>query len=105
MTIQINTDKNIKGEHRSEEYFSGQVEKELDRFAEHITRIEVHFADENGDKNSPNDKTCKVEARMKNRQPIAVTAQDDIIEKAFNAALGKVKASMNSIVGRMQDHR
>ncbi len=105
MTIQINTDKNITGESRTEDYFSGQVERELDRFSEHITRVEVHFADENGDKNSPNDKTCKLEARMRNRQPIAVTAQDDVIEKAFNSALSKVKASMTTIVGKMQEHR
>jgi hypothetical protein len=105
MTIQINTDKNVTAESRTEEYFSGQIEKELDRFAEHITRVEVHFADENGDKNSPNDKTCTIEARMKNRQPIAVTAQDDVIVKSFNAALAKVKASMTTIVGKMQNKR
>ena len=105
MTIQINTDKNVTGESRTEQYFSGQIEKELDRFAEHVTRVEVFFADENGDKNSPDDKICKIEARMEGRQPIAVTAKDDIIEKAFNSALGKVKSSMNTIVGKMQKHR
>lgn len=105
MTIQINTDKNITAESRTEEYFTTQVTRELDRFTEHITRIEVHFADENGDKNSPNDKTCKIEARMKNRQPIAVSGQDDVVEKAFNAALAKVKAAMTTIVGKMQEHR
>lgn len=105
MTIQINTDKNVTGESRTEEYFSGQVEKELDRFAEHITRVEVYFADENGDKNTPNDKICKIEARMEGRQPIAVMAKDSVIEKAFNAALGKAKAAMNTIVGKMQEKR
>jgi hypothetical protein len=105
MTIQINTDKNVTGESRTEEYFSGQVTKELDRFAEHVTRVEVFFADENGEKSSPNDKRCRIEARMEGRQPIAVTAKDDVIEKAFNSALGKVKASMNTIVGKMQEKR
>ncbi len=105
MTVQINTDKNIAAESRTEEYFTGQVEKELDRFAEHITRVEVFFSDENGEKSSPEDKTCKIEARMEGRQPIAVTAKDDVIEKAFNSALGKVKSSMNTIVGKMQEKR
>jgi hypothetical protein len=30
----------------------------LDRYSEHITRIEVKFSDENSDRDSENDKRC-----------------------------------------------
>ncbi|GAA6768426.1 hypothetical protein AAFH68_43810 [Flavobacterium sp. CGRL1] len=56
MKIQINTDKNIEGHQRLEKYFSEELEKGLARFEDKITRIEVHFGDENGEKFSLNDK-------------------------------------------------
>ena len=105
MTIQVNTDEHIAGSDRAENYFSTQIEKELDHFAEHITRVEVHLSDENADKSGPNDKKCVIEARMRSRQPIAVTAQEENIEKSFKSALGKVKSSVSRIVDKMHNHR
>lgn len=105
MTIQINTDENISGNSRTADYFSNLVEKDLAYFAEHITRVEVHFSDENGAKSGPNDKQCVLEARIKNRQPIAVTAQEQSVEKAFQVALDKAKASMTTIFGKLNNHR
>jgi hypothetical protein len=46
----------------------------LDRYSEHITRIEVKFSDENSDRDSENDKRCVLEARLKGLQPLVVTA-------------------------------
>lgn len=37
----------------------------FDRFSSHLTRIEVKISDENGDKDSDNDKICLVEVRLK----------------------------------------
>jgi len=105
MTVQINTGENLENNVRTEEYYSERVVKELDRFAEYLTRVEVHFADTNAGKSGPDDKKCTIEARMRGRDPLAVTAQSDKIEKAFDAALDKAKASMTTIVGKMQNHR
>jgi len=104
MTILINRGENVETNERTTEYFSDAVKKDLDRFSEYLTRIEVHFSDINADKGGPQDKKCVIEARVKNREPLAVTAQDDAMEKAFNSALGKVKASMTTIVGKMRNH-
>jgi hypothetical protein len=73
LKIQLNTDKNITGDERLESYLSSLIENELSRFSDHITRIEIHLADENGPKNGENDKRCALEARIEGRQPIAVT--------------------------------
>lgn len=91
MKIQFNTDKNIEGHQRLETYFSAELEKELSRFEEKITRLEVHLGDENSDKNGAKDKRCVIEARPAGMQPIAVTAHANAIEKAVFEATAKIK--------------
>lgn len=104
MKIQLNTDKNIPGYERLEGYFSSLIEDELSRFSDHITRIEVHLADENGQKKGMNDKRCTLEARLKNKQPIAVTSHANTVEEVVNDAVEKLKASIETIVGRLKNH-
>lgn len=104
MKIQINTDKTIDGSERHMDYFSDQITKELDRFQSHISRIEVHISDENGKKEGINDIRCLLEARLEGRKPIAVSDQEDTIELAVSGAIDKLKAVVETIVGRMQNH-
>lgn len=104
MKIQLNTDKNIPGDERLESYLSSLIEGELSRFSDHITRVEIHLADENGQKKGVNDKRCILEARLENRQPIAVTSHANTMEKAVNDALTKLKASIETIYDRLKDH-
>ena len=49
MQIQINTDKSIEGSERLTNYFTDEISRELQRYDNLITRVEVHFGDENGD--------------------------------------------------------
>tara|TARA_R110001599_G_scaffold135664_1_gene314009 strand:+ start:1973 stop:2287 length:315 start_codon:yes stop_codon:yes gene_type:complete len=104
MIIQFNTDKTIEGDERQEGYFTDQIAKELDRFQSHITRIEVHISDENGKKEGLKDIRCLLEARIEGRQPIAVSDESDTIEKAVSGAIHKLKASLDTIIGRLQNH-
>lgn len=97
MTIQLNTDKHIEGNARLQEYVSSVISDSLARFSEHITRVEVHFSDENGGKTGPNDKRCMLEARLESKKPIAVTSHANTIEQALNDSLDKLKASMRAI--------
>jgi ribosome-associated translation inhibitor RaiA len=104
MKVQINTDKNIEGSERLESYFSGEIEKSLSRFEDKITRIEVHFGDENSAKSGVNDKRCLIEARPANMQPIAVTEHADSIEKAFHGALDKIKKTLSTTFDKQKAH-
>lgn len=104
MTIQFNTDKNIEGHERLEAYVKTTVAEKLARFNNHITRVEVHLTDENGGKTGPKDKRCVLEARLENRQPIAVTSHSDTIEKAVNEAISKLKASLDTAYGKLKQH-
>jgi hypothetical protein len=96
MTIQFNTDKNIEGNEKMEAFINTSITDELTRFKDGITRIEVHLSDENGSKTGQHDKRCMLEARLENRQPIAVTKHAETIERALFEAIEKLKALMET---------
>ncbi len=102
MKIQFNTDKTISGDEKSQDYFTTHIAEKLSRFDSHITRIEVHLSDENGNKKGVNDIQCLMEARMESRQPIAVSSQAGTAEAAVSGAIDKLKASLDTIIGRIQ---
>ena len=104
MTIQINTDKTLRGEKRRCDFFTSQISEALQRFESHITRIEVHLKDENRKKNEFNDISCLLEARLEGRQPIAVTNQADTTDLAITGAIDKIKTTIETILGRNQKH-
>lgn len=104
MIIQLNTDKNISGNERLEDYLNSTINKRLSRFNDYITRIEVHLSDENASKKGENDKRCMLEARLKNMQPIAVTSRANTVEKAISDASDKLKASIKTIISQLVKH-
>lgn len=104
MDIQFNTDNNVEGKQALETYMSEFIAESLDRFSSQITRIEVHVSDENGNKKGPNDKRCLLEARLKGMDPIAVTSQEDSIKKAVNEAVGKMRATLTTRMGKLKTH-
>ena len=104
MIIQINTDKNITGEKRSNDFFIYQIAEALQRFQSHITRIEVHLKDENGKKDGINDISCLLEARLEGSKPIAITNQANTIEQAISGAIEKIKNAIGSILEKKQSH-
>lgn len=103
MTIQFNTDKTISGEQRQEEYFKSQIALGLERYNDHITRVEVYLKDENGKKEGFNDISCLLEARMEGKKPIAVNSKGDNVEKAISSAIEKMSNALYKIVDKMQD--
>lgn len=105
MTIQFNTDKNIAGSEELNTYLSSILIEGLDRFSNHITRLEVHISDENSNKGGQNDKRCLLEAKLENMQPMAVSNQADTIQQAVKGAVEKMKASLDTIIGRTKNHQ
>ncbi len=104
MKIQFNTDKTTNGDEKHKDYFSSLIEENLGRFDSHITRIEVHISNKNGEKDGLNGKLCLLEARLKARQPITVTCDADTKEKAVSGAIDKLKASLETILGKLQNY-
>ncbi len=104
MTIQINTDKNLSVHEEYDNELEALLTEELSRFVEQITRLELHLSDENGKKESEDDKKCLLEARLKGRQPIAVSALGNTYDQAVNSAIDKLKTSLETIIGRLRNH-
>lgn len=104
MIIQYNTDKTINGDEKHQDFFNSQIADELKIYEPNITRIEVHLSDKNGKKGGLNDIECILEARLKGRKPIAVSNQADNTKFAVSGAIDKLKASLGTIIGRLQNH-
>ena len=104
MTIQINSDSNITGTEGLSSFVETTIAETLKRFDNHITRVEVHLNDENSNKSGMNDKRCMLEARLEGMQPVAVTAHGDTIQEALKSALSKLKSSLDTTLGKLQNH-
>ena len=104
MIIQLNTDNNIPVSEELRAYSNDLMAEELKKFDNQVTRLEIYLSDENGDKGGENDKRCLIEARFKGRQPVAVSDSAGTLEQAIAGAAEKLKASLETILGRMRNH-
>ncbi len=105
MKIQVNTDDRIAGNEALAARVTATVEQALARFSEHITRVEIHLSDENGDKSGQHDQRCMLEARLEGRQPVVVTDDAATLEQAVHGAAQKMARLLDSTLGRLHDRR
>ncbi|MCL4176962.1 MAG: HPF/RaiA family ribosome-associated protein [Verrucomicrobia bacterium] len=105
MNIQINTDNHITGREALAQQAEATVTSALGHLAEHITRVEVHLSDENGNKTGGRDKRCMMEARLEGHQPIAVTDEAETIAQAIDGAADKLKSALDSTLGRLRNYQ
>jgi hypothetical protein len=102
MLVRINTDNNSS---KSQEFINGvssYISEKVKRYAHQITRIEVYFTDENGQKESPNDKRCLLEFRLDNLPPMAVSKYASSHQAALEGALDKFAAAMKKKIGKLR---
>lgn len=104
MNVQVNTDHNIEGTEDLHAYIKSKLSDDFSRFNNAITRIEVHITDQNAQKSGAQDKRCLLEARVANRQPVVVSHNDETVHQAFEGASDKLMRSLNSMVGRLNNH-
>lgn len=100
MQIQINTGHHINGRESVASWIQQVVEAALKRWSPHITRVEVHLRDENGDKAGQQDKQCTMEARLEGHPPLATTHQAATVEKAVKGTAGKLARLIDHTLGR-----
>lgn len=103
MQVQVNTDHNIEGHEELAAQISKVVESALSRVSDHITRVEVHLSDENGDKHGKNEKRCVMEARLEGRQPVAVTYEAATLNQAVDGSADKLARLIENTLGRLHD--
>ena len=104
MQIHVNTDRHVQNDERLAEHVRATVDSNLGRFADRITRVEVHLSDENsGAKGGDADIRCMMEARLNGRAPLAVTDTAGGVPQAVAGAAEKLKRAIQSAVERLQD--
>ena len=101
MKIQVNTDSNIKGREALVAQVTATVENALHRFQDHVTRVEVHLSDQNGDKSGLKDKRCLIEARLEGRTPVATADEAATTDQAVQGAAAKLSGLIDSQLGRV----
>jgi hypothetical protein len=105
MQIQVNTDDNITGREALVARVESDVSAALSRFAESLTRLEVHLGDENAGKAGGADKRCMLEARPAGRPPLSVTHHAPTLEEAWRGAARKLKGMLDGKLGQLHDHK
>ena len=104
MHVQINTDSNIEGDNALTQQVEAVVRGALGRFSERITRVDVHLSDENSDrKTGIDDMRCLLEASLVGLQPTVVSHEAATVEQAVDGAAGKLKRSLETTFGRLDD--
>ncbi len=104
MIIQLNTDKNLTIHAEYESQINEKINTELERFASHLTRVEVHLTDENGSKSGLNDKKCLMEARIEGRPSIVTSCLDQNYDLAINGAIHKLKNALTTVDSKIKAH-
>jgi ribosome-associated translation inhibitor RaiA len=103
MQVQVNTDDHIHGGETLAQWVTDEATSRLSRFRDHITRLEVFLTDLDGSKSGVNDKRCRLEARLANRQPVSITADGDKMAATFIDAVGKLTRALDTDLGRVKD--
>jgi len=105
MHVEIRTDNHIRGNDQLFEGIRDGVQSALKRYAEQLTRVEVHLADVNGPKGAADDKRCLMEARPRGHQPIVASHQAATIDDAVDGAAGKLARALDAALGRLHDFK
>ena len=106
MLIEVRTDGAIKSSEQSSDEVRVVIHAALDRFGDHIRRVDVHLSDAVGHKTGHADKSCMIEVHRDGREPIIVTHQESTMEQAIRGAVHNLKKSVVTAVGKesTRDH-
>lgn len=102
MHVLVNSDHHITGDEWVTARVEGIVADAVDRFADRITRVEVHLNDLNGPKHGEKEKRCMMEARVGGVKPIAVNHEASTLLDAIHGAADKLERAVEHSLARLQ---
>jgi hypothetical protein len=101
MKIQVNSDNTIAVDANLISFVEQEVDRVLGRFADRLTRVEVHLSDINSIRSSGQpDKRCLIEARPKGARPLAADATEPKLAMAVGAAAGKLRRALTTFFAK-----
>jgi ribosome-associated translation inhibitor RaiA len=101
MQININTDRTIDKHQGLDEHVQTVVQGAIGRFAEHVSRVDVHLSNENKEKQADGGNQCMIEARVTGYQPVVVHGHALNLHQAISNAGGKLARALDSALGRL----
>jgi ribosome-associated translation inhibitor RaiA len=104
MQVQFNSDSSVMGTENVAERIEASVRDKLARFADRLTRVEIHVRDENGPKHGADDKACMIEARPRGGKPIGVTEHAAKVDDAANKAARTLVQRLERQFGKAERH-
>lgn len=104
MQFQFNTDSSVMGTQNVADRIEEHVRHRLARFADRLTRIEVHVSDVNGRKHGADDK-CTIEARPRGGRPIGVTGKAADVDAAARIAANTLVERLERVFGKAERHK
>jgi ribosomal subunit interface protein len=105
MQVQLNTDHHVVGTLGLSKHVEDQVSAALSRFADKITRVEVHLNDMNSTKTVGDDKRCLIEVRVNGRPPVTVHHDAPSVGQAIDGAVHKAERAVEKVFGKLEAHR
>lgn len=98
--MQFNSANNVHGGDAVNETVSKTIRSRLSRFEPRLTRLEIHFSDENGPRASSDEIRCMIEARPKGADAVSVTGNGTNVEQAASVAASKMAGLLDSQFGK-----
>lgn len=106
MQVLLNTDTHVDGRKAMATHLDEVVRAALDRFGDHVTRVEAHIVGGNVQTRSHTDQIqCTLEARLAGMDPIVVKDHAATAHQAIEGSLGKLKRALAVRVERQESHR
>jgi hypothetical protein len=105
MQILLNSDNHITGTLELTQRVESELHAALDRFADRLTRVEVHVKDVNSIKGGNGDIACTIEARPRGHQPVVVTEHGANVALALSSAADTMRTALERTFGKLEDRR
>lgn len=105
MHVDISTDNTINGTEALVAELTATIRHDLAHFEAHVTRVMAYVQDTNAGKSGPEDIGCTLEVRLKGQQPVVTKDASETVEKATKGAAGKMKALLETMLGKLSEHR
>jgi ribosome-associated translation inhibitor RaiA len=105
MQVQVNHDNHLIIAQDTSDRLGREVETSLSKYAQQISRIEMHLGDVNGTKHGDSDKRCMLEARLDHLHPITATHQAPSVQLAIDGALKKLDHALSHAIGKLRAHK
>jgi ribosome-associated translation inhibitor RaiA len=102
MQIQINSDHHVVTSPQLASRVQMLLRDTLERYADRITRVEVHLNDLNSVKGGSDDKRCLMEARVAGIGAVSADHAADSLDLAVDGAMEKLQRAIEHKVGRIE---